>query len=171
MFVRVIVEVAVVHAPLVPLLLLPVGAMGLVTLTLAGWFALRSRSHAAPAGEVPLRNPFSLTSAVKFGLLFAVVLLAVKIVQVHFPGEGYYVVAALAGLADVDPVALSMAGLVRDGGANPSTGVASIVVGSLTNTAVKCGMIVVLASPGLRRRALLATALLLVAGLAVVVLI
>jgi uncharacterized membrane protein (DUF4010 family) len=168
MFVRVIVEVAVVHAPLVPPLLLPMGAMGLVTLALAAWFAVRSRAHTAAAGEVPLRNPFSLYSAAKFALFFAVVLLAVKLVQIHFPGRGYYVVAALAGLADVDPVALSMAALVRDGGAESHTGVVAIVVAALTNTMVKCGMTVVLASPGLRRRALVATALLLAAGLAVV---
>lgn len=171
MFLRVIVEVAVVHAPLVGPLLLPMGAMGLVTLALAGWFAARSRTRQAEvAGEIPLRNPFSLSAAFKFALLFAVVLLAVKLTQQHFPGRGYYVVAALAGLADVDPITLSMAGLVRDGGAAPGTGVGAIVVASLTNTVVKCGMIVALASPGLRRRALLSTALLLLAGLAVVVL-
>ena len=168
MFVRVIIEVAVVHAPLVAPLLLPMGAMGLVTLALAAWFAARSRTQTTPAGEVRLRNPFSLSSAAKFALLFAIVLLAVKLVQLYSPGRGYYVVAALAGLADVDPVALSMAALVRDGGADTHTGVAAIVVASLTNTMVKCGMIVVLASPGLRRRALVATALLLVTGLAVV---
>lgn len=168
MFVRVIVEVAVVHAPLVPPLLLPMGAMGLVTLALAAWFAVRSRAHTAAAGEVLLRNPFSLYSAAKFALFFAVVLLAVKLVQIHFPGRGYYVVAALAGLTDVDAITLSMSALVRDGGAEARTGVAAIVVASLMNTVVKCGMIVVLASPGLRRRAVVATGLLLAAGLAVV---
>jgi uncharacterized membrane protein (DUF4010 family) len=169
MFVRVIVEVAVVHAPLVLPLLLPMGAMGLVTLALAAWFAVRSRTQTAlAAGEVPLRNPFSLYSAAKFALFFAVVLLAVKLVQLYFPGRGYYVVAALAGLTDVDAITLSMAALVRDGGADPRTGVAAIVVASLTNTVVKCGMIVALASPGLRRRSLVATAGLLVAGLVVV---
>ncbi len=171
MFLRVIVEVAVVHAPLVGPLLLPMGAMGLVTLALAGWFAARSRTRqAAVTGEIPLRNPFSLSAAFKFALLFAVVLLAVKLTQQHFPGRGYYVVAALAGLADVDPIALSMAGLVRDGGADPGTGIGAIVVASLTNTAVKCGMIVVLANAGLRRRALVSTTLLLLVGLAVVAL-
>jgi uncharacterized membrane protein (DUF4010 family) len=169
MFVRVIVEVAVVHAPLVAPLLLPMGAMGLVTLALSAWFAARSRAHTAPAGEVPLQNPFSLYSAAKFALIFAVVLLAVKLVQLHSPGRGYYVVAALAGLTDVDAITLSMAALVRDGGADARTGVAAIVVAALTNTVVKCGMIVVLADAGLRRRALVSTALLILAGLAVVV--
>jgi uncharacterized membrane protein (DUF4010 family) len=170
MFVRVIVEVAVVHAPLVVPLLLPMGTMGLVTLALAAWFAARSRTHSASAGEVPLHNPFSVYSATKFALLFAIVLVAVKLVQLYVPGRGYYVVSALAGLTDVDAITLSMAALVRDGGADAPTGVAAIVVAALTNTVVKCGMIVVLASTGLRRRALVSTALLLLAGLAAVVL-
>jgi uncharacterized membrane protein (DUF4010 family) len=171
MFVRVIVEVAVVHAPLVPPLLLPMGAMGLVTLVLAGVFAARSRRvRQARPGEVPLKNPFSLTAAVQFALFFVVVLVVVKLTQMHFPGRGYYVVAGLAGLTDVDAITLSMAGLVREGGTDAATGVATIVLASLTNTAVKCGMIVVLGGAGLRRRAVLATALLLAAGLAVIVL-
>ena len=171
MFVRVLVEVAVVHAPLVLPLVLPLGAMGAVTLALATVFAIRARREPpARAGEVPLHNPFSLTAALQFALLFAAVLLVVELAQQHFPGEGFYVVAGLAGLTDVDPVTLSMARLVREGGADPRSGVAAIVLASLTNTVVKCGMVVVLGSAGLRRRAVLATALLLAAGLAVIVL-
>jgi uncharacterized membrane protein (DUF4010 family) len=169
MFVRVIVEVAVVHAPLVVPLLLPLGAMGAVTLTLSVAFATRTRRQPKTrAGDVPLRTPFSLTAAVKFALLFAVVLLVVKFTQRHFPGEGYYVVAALAGLTDVDAITLSMAELVHEGGADPRTGVGTIVLASLTNTVVKCAMIIAFASPGLRWRALFSTALLLGVGLAVI---
>jgi uncharacterized membrane protein (DUF4010 family) len=79
-------------------------------------------------------------------------------------------VAGLAGLTDVDAVTLSMAGLVREGGTDPLTGVGTIVLASLANTVVKCGMIVVLGGVGLRRRAVLATGLLLGAGLATVLL-
>jgi len=168
MFARVIVEVAVVEAPLVAPLLLPMGAMGAVTLALAAVFAARARGEQqAGPSEVLLRNPFSLISAAKFALFFAVVLVAVRLTQLHFPGGGYYVVAGLAGLADVDAIALSMAGLVRDGGTDPRTGVAAIVVAALMNTVAKCGLVVVLARPGLRLRAVISAALLLAAGLAV----
>ena len=56
--------------------------------------------------EVPIKNPFSLTAAIKFGALFAVILLVVKIVQTHAPDGGIYVVAALAGSVDVDAITL-----------------------------------------------------------------
>ena len=171
MFVRVTVEVAVVHPPLVTPLLIPLGAMGGVTLALAGVQGARGAggSDTGP-DDLPLRNPFSLTSAIQFALFFAAVLVVVKLVQEHFPGEGYYVVAGLAGLTDVDAITLSMAGVVRDGGADTPTGVAAIVLAALANTVVKAGMIVILAGSSLRRRAVLATAAILLAGLAAILL-
>lgn len=169
MFVRVLVEVSVVHAPLVVPLLLPLGAMGGVTLAASLALAARTRVQPeAPAPEVLLRNPFSLTAAMQFALLFAAVLLAVRLTQQYFPGGGYYVVAGIAGLTDVDAITLSMARLVREGGTDVQTGVSAIVLASLANTVVKCGMIVVLAGTGLRRRAVTVTGLLLGAGLAVI---
>ena len=51
-----------------------------------------------------MQNPFSLWAAAKFGALFAVVLLAVKIVQEQFPPSGLYAVAAIAGLTNVDAI-------------------------------------------------------------------
>lgn len=168
MFVRVLVEVWVVHAPLVSALLPPLGAMGAVTLASSLILAARSRPQPEPAApEVLLRNPFSLTAAAQFALLFVAVLLVVKLAQQYAPGEGYYVIAGVAGLTDVDAITLSMARLVREGGTNAQTGVSAIVLASLTNTVVKCGMIVVLAGPGLRRRAVTVTGLLLASGLAI----
>ena len=112
MFVRVVIEVLVVNAPLVPRLLVPFTAMGVASAALAWVFYLRAgkpEDEQGTAREVPLKNPFSLTAAAKFGAFFAVVLLVVKLVQNYFPGEGFYVVAALAGLTDVDAITLSMA--------------------------------------------------------------
>lgn len=165
MFARVVVEVAVVHPPLVPALLVPFGAMAAATVGLAGLHAVRAGAG-APAGEVPLKNPFSLTAAVRFALFFAVVLVVVALVQRSFPGRGIFVVSALAGLADVDAITLSMASQARDGGAEMRTAVGAIVIATLTNTLVKCGMIGALANAALRARALVATVAILAVGLA-----
>lgn len=167
MFVRVVILVAVVHTPLVRSLLLPFGALAGATLALAALLLGRTRvEERKVVGEVAVRNPFSLTAAAKFGLLFAVVLLVVKAAQQHLPGQGYYIVAALAGLTDVDAITLSMATLARDGGVPPGTAAGAVVVACLSNTVVKGGLLVALASAALRRRAIGATALLLVVGLA-----
>jgi uncharacterized membrane protein (DUF4010 family) len=169
MFVRVVVLAALIHPPLVAPMLLPFGAMAVVTAG-AAFLALRRAQPQQPvAGAgVALRNPFSLTAAMKFGTLFAVVLLLVTLVQQHFPAGGTYVVAALAGLTDVDAITLSMATLARGGDPDLATAAACVVVAALANTLVRCGLTVALASAGLRRQAVLLTALLAVISLAAI---
>lgn len=53
-----------------------------------------------------------------------------------------YVLAALAGLTDVNAIALSMAESAKSGDA--SVAVNAIVIAAVTNTIVKCGMVVTL---------------------------
>jgi uncharacterized membrane protein (DUF4010 family) len=96
------------------------------------------------------------------------VLLAVKIVQQHFPTDSLYAVAALAGLTDVDAITLSMAEFAKNGEARVA--VIAIVIASLSNTFVKCGMSFVLAGASLGKPLLLATIATLFAGLAAAVL-
>jgi uncharacterized membrane protein (DUF4010 family) len=166
-FARVIVLAAIIHAPLALQMLAPFGAMALVTVAIA--LLLLRRSQAAAAGTaapVSLRNPFSLVSAIQFGLLFAGVLLVMTIAQQRFPSGGTYVVAALAGTSDVDAITLSMATLARSGQASLGTAALSILIAVLSNTVVKCGISAGLGGPRLRRSALLLTALLVAIGIA-----
>jgi len=161
---RIIVLVAVVHLDLLRAILLPAVVMGAATLAMAAVFNFRrpKSSAVAPtsANEVPLKNPFSLTAAVKFALLFAVVLLVVKVVQRYFPGSGLYLVAALAGLTDVDAITLSMAEYAKGGGVADKAAMA-IIIAALSNTMVKAGLVVGLGSGTLRGRMILATSIII----------
>jgi len=168
MFGRVIVEVVVVNMQLVAQLLVPMLAMGLVAAVLGGWYLRQGMQAAAQqtapgAEEVPLTNPFSLTAAAKVAAFFAAVLLVVKIVETECPGGGVYFVAAIAGLTDVDAITLSMAEYAKKGEA--TIAVNAIVIAVLTNTLVKCAMVLALAGAGLRRPVALATVAILAAGL------
>jgi uncharacterized membrane protein (DUF4010 family) len=93
------------------------------------------------------------------------VLVVVAAAERYFPGQGYYVVAALAGLTDVDAITLSMAGLARSGGAPLATVVGALVVAALSNTLVKCGLVVAAASARLRRSIVVVTAAIVAVGL------
>lgn len=167
MFARVVVEVAVVNAAILPRLAVPMVTMGLVTIVVALVLyrasAKSKTEEKKPEQEVKLKNPFSLTSAAKFGAFFAVVLLVVKVVQTLLPGQGLYLVAALAGLTDVDAITLSMANYAKGGG-DVGIAVGAITIAALTNTLVKCGLIVSLAAPALKGRMAVATGLIVVAG-------
>jgi uncharacterized membrane protein (DUF4010 family) len=171
MFGRVVVEVVVVNRDLVRHLIVPFAAMGAVAALAAWLFFLRVRSDAGgrtKTGEVPLRNPFSLREASRFGAFFAAVLLVVRFVQIRYPGEGLYMVAGLAGLTDVDAITLSMADYAKRG--DPRVAVNAIVLATLTNTAVKCGMATIMGGAALRVPVLLATGAILAAGVAAIAL-
>ena len=165
MFGRVLVEVAVVNRALLPSLALPFGLMGLVGLALTAVAMRRGRAtqRGGRTPDLPLKNPFSLLAAARFAALFAAVLLAVKLVQTYFPGKSVHVVAMLAGTTDVDAITLSMAESAKTGDAALATH--AIVLATLTNTCVKCGLVLTLAGATLRRPILVATVLIAAAGL------
>ena len=165
MFVRVIVLVAVVNRTLLPYVVAPFAVMALAACAFAGVLYYRGGGVDSGAGKkgVSVRNPFSLWAAAKFGALFVVVLLAVKIVQEHFPPSGLYAVAGIAGLTDVDAITLSMSEFAKSGEARVA--VIAIVIAAVSNTIVKCGLAFVIAGREFGRPLLIATILTLLAGL------
>jgi uncharacterized membrane protein (DUF4010 family) len=94
-----------------------------------------------------------------------VVLLLVKIAQQYFPVNSMYIVAALAGLTDVDAITLSMAEFAKSGQTRVAT--FAIVIAALCNTLVKCGMALVVAGLSLAKPLLMTTAAMFLVGLAV----
>lgn len=171
MFARVLIEVTVVHRPLLPSLLVPQLAMLAVAVIAAVILYRRSHDVAREAQDVALQNPFSLTAAIKFAAVFALVLLAVALVQRWWPGgSGELVLAALAGLTDVDAITLSMATFARDGG-DATVATRAITIATFTNTIVKCGLVVALGGAGLRTRLGIVTAAVLATGAAALLLV
>ena len=150
MFVRVIVEAFVVNPALARHLAVPMGVMALVAA--GGAFASqRAGVHISGAGKsLRLKNPFSLSFAIKFALLFAVVAVLVNRAQTLASESAVFLVAALAGLTDVDAITLSMAREANR--ASIGTGVTAITVAVLANTLVKTGLVWWLGSRALRAR-------------------
>lgn len=171
MFPRIVVLVAVVNRALLPELLVPMIAMGSIVGGYAAFlfFSDTSIDAAPPKGKVEVENPFSLIAAARFAALFAVVLLAVKIVQAHFPPGGLYAVAALAGLTDVDAITLSMSEFAQTGEARIA--IIAIVIAALSNTIVKGAMALVLGGPQLGKKLAIATVFTLAVGLAAALLV
>jgi len=163
MFVRVVVLVALVDRTLAAALargLLLMGATGLtICAFLFGRRALAERASVA-AGE----NPFDLSQAIRFGLLFGLVTLVAHAAQLALGERGLYLAGAAAGLMDVDAIALSMANLAsRDPGA-AGAAARTIVIAAISNTLVKGAIAAATGAPALRRILLPALAAILAAG-------
>lgn len=169
MFIRVLVTVSIVYQPLLQLLWLPFVAMAVATAIMAALYYWHgSRRYQAPQqSAVKLSNPFSLIAAIKFGLLFAAILLLVKLTEQYVAVEGLYGLAAIAGLTDVDAITLSMAGYAGQQSANMALASGAITIAALSNTLVKCGLVVVLGGRALAYKVAVATVVVLTVGIVV----
>ena len=143
MFIRMYAIVAVVNPSLAPLVILPMTAATLAGLLASLWLGLRGRRFGAGGGAVSFKNPFELGQALKFALLFAVVLVGSKAAAIHLGAAGTYAAGLLAGTTDVDAITLSMARLAG-GEVTPQVAATTIFLGAAANTLVKAGMATVI---------------------------
>ncbi|NDP39294.1 MAG: MgtC/SapB family protein [Rhodoferax sp.] len=128
-------------------------AMGLLCVAgLGASYWLWQRNRKRERGHVePGNNPFELDQAIKFGLLFGVVLLVARAAQVYLGDLGLYVAAAVAGLTDVDAITLAMANLVHGDASNLQVAARAIVIAVMANTLTKSAMAIGMGSAELRR--------------------
>lgn len=165
MFLRVGGMILVLNPSLLLPMLWPYSTMLLINSAMAAGYYLRSLRAAGgdPIGAVSLKNPFSLWSATKFGLLFAAVLLMVELARRVLPVAGLVYVAVLAGTTDVDAITLAMSSQAGHS-LQMAPAAQAVVACVLSNTVIKASLAAVLGSRGLARRILLATATMLLAG-------
>lgn len=168
MFPRALVVASVLHAPLASRLAAPLLAMMVAGYALAAWWWRESAGH--EAGETPpIRNPFEMGPALRFGILLAVVMLLARALE-HWVGDiGLYALATASGLTDVDAITLSLAGLAASGTA---LGVAAtgIVIATIANTVFKAMLVIAVAGHGLAWRVGGSALVMVAAGAGVVLL-
>ena len=167
-FVRVMVEI-VIAAPghwqeLLPPLLAMMVLIGLVA-AIAHRISEKSGRHVA--NESP---PSELKSAVMFGLLYAVVLVAVAAARQHFGQSGLYLAAALSGLTDMDAITLSTARLVSTRHLEADIGWRMILIGGLANIVFKGSLVALLGARAFIKPVLIGFGMALAGGVAILLL-
>jgi uncharacterized membrane protein (DUF4010 family) len=170
MFSRILVEVAVLNLRLLSVLWVSMAAAGVAGLAYCVYLYFSQRTD--KEGDVSLSNPFELGPAIKFGLIYAAILLFSKAAQTYLGETGVYLSSIVAGLTDVDAITLSLAQLSQEpGGVEVSTAARAIVLAAMSNTAVKGGIVLVSGAPALRRTLLPGFLLILVTAIGVAFLI
>lgn len=139
MFARILVMVSVVDRALLGSVVVSLGTMTAVGLLIAGALYWRSSTQTREASPIPLRNPFQLAQAVKFGLVYAAVLFIAKAAQTYVGARGVLVSALVAGSTDADAIVLSLADLHK-GGLDERTAVTGITLAAVANTLMKAGI-------------------------------
>lgn len=166
MFPRVLIEVAVVNPALLRQVVVPLATMLIAGLTAVYLLWRRGRAEEkADHGGVELSNPLRLKTAITFGLVFAVVLVAVEAANEYFGSAGVYIASILAGITDVDSITLSVSNLSLKGLLDPRVAAIAIILATIMNTIAKAVMAMVLGTPRLRRLVSRAFGLVVLAGL------
>ena len=165
MFARILAAVAVINRDLLDALWLPLSATGAAGAAYGAWLHFSDR--ASPETEIQFSNPFEVGPALRFGLLYAVVLLVSRAAQLEFGDRGVLLSALVAGIADVDAITLSLSELSRTSqGLGLAAAASGVMVAAMANTALKGGIVLATASSSLRRRIWPAVVVVLSCGLA-----
>ncbi|ACL05858.1 conserved hypothetical protein [Desulfatibacillum aliphaticivorans] len=147
MFARVLMVVIILDRALTRELVWSIGAM-MAGAFIASIFLWRGAHNQGTAGkrteadELTLSNPFSIGPALKFALVFVGILFAAKIAQNALGDQGLYLASLVSGLADVDPITLSIVEQTKSLTLDRHVGAVGITIAVVSNSVVKSGIAV-----------------------------
>ena len=99
-------------------------------------FVLKKPRSAASI-NIEFSNPYDITHALLFGAFYTVILILSKLAHMYLGSKGMYLLGFVSGLADVDPLTISMSQLAKSGVVDLNVALVSIIISSITNTLIK----------------------------------
>lgn len=134
MFPRILLIIFIIAPELISSLVLPVIVFSIAGIVIS--FFLWIKKDSTSLKEIDLYNPFSLKFAVKFGLIFTVVLFASAAAQEYFGSRGIYITSFISGFANMDAVALTISDLIKNT-IDKEVGITALVIAFISNTIIK----------------------------------
>ncbi len=141
-FIRVLVEIAVVSPRFLSTSAIPIVLLMLMTSIPAVLMWLRVRSE--PSQMPEQENPTQMKSALVFAGMYALVLFALAAARAQLGTGALYVVSAISGLTDMDAITLSTANMANRDPAMLAEGWRLVLVASLANLVFKAALVAIL---------------------------
>ena len=147
---------------LMPTLALPLLAPLIVPVVPGLGYALylkmrESKNHVQKTTD--FNNPFKLLPAIKFGLVFTVVMFLANAARVHLGSGALIACSFLGGAAEMDAVAFSLIDMCRKATLENHSLILALLFASLANTIAKGGIVYFLGAKSMRRPIVPAVAL------------
>lgn len=168
MFARIGFQVAVLNMNLLAVAWLPLTLSALAGFAFSGFLFFSKRSQGT--GQVKFTNPVDIFSALRFGLIYAIILVVTRSAQLYLGEPGILLSSFLAGFSDSNAITLSLAELSRDNGLNLSLATQGLILASMTNTVFKGFIVYRTGSPALRKFVFPGLVLILAVGIGAVLL-
>ena len=163
--VRIITEVAVVAPSTLGVVLPPLAALLILMLTIGTVTYIFSRKEHDTMPEQG--NPAQFKTALVFGAVYAIVILATAFAKDQLGSKGLFIVAIISGLTDVDAITLSTARLMNIGNLEVQNGWKVILVAALSNLVFKGALVGVLGNSKVFARIAILFGIVLAGGLLV----
>lgn len=167
MFVKVMVEVFAVNRNLFLRVFIPLLILLIISLVVS-YFLWKKAKYVK--GKIELKSPFTLVPALKFAVIFAVILAAVELAKIYLGSNGVYLASFLAGLADVDAITLSLSELAKTT-LDETVAVKGILIATLTNVGIKGGLAYFMGGKEFGKTILVFYSFLIILGLAIILII
>jgi uncharacterized membrane protein (DUF4010 family) len=138
-FPRVLALIAALNFPLAIAMAWPLLVMSAVGLALS-FLPVASNVVPLPQATVPLRNPFRLRPALRFGVIFALMLVISRAATAIYGTTAVYVTSLIGGLIDVDVIVVSTSELQATGRIAGTGAKEAIFLALLMNALFKTGL-------------------------------
>ena len=133
MFLRMFVITSIFNLSVATRLLVPLALLGLAGYLLS---FVNLKNMIKEKAEITLKSPIDLKSAIRFGLLFAAIMLLSSVFKIYFGPSSIFIIALLGGLIEVDAVIISLASLTP-ASISIVAAVEGIILAGLANTLSK----------------------------------
>lgn len=166
MFPRVLILSLIIHPGLAQKVALPLAVMFLTGLVSIILLMRKDRTERQEdISRFKIKNPLELSTAIKFGLLFALVLIIMEAARNMLGTSGIYLTSVITGLTDVNAITLSIARLSSSAQINLQVAGTAVLIASLMNTVAKGIISYTTGSKQLRRVVIRTLAAILLTGL------
>lgn len=143
MFFRLMVAISVVNPFLMPYVVIPLASAGITGLIISGifWYLqdrekVNSEKMLDPE-QIDLGKPLDLVAALKFGVIFSIVIFTSKFMSETFGDSGIYVTSVVSSLVDTDAITITLSNLSKNMNVTPQLAATGIAIAAYTNTFMK----------------------------------
>ena len=165
MLVRVIIILGFIYPQFILALWRPVlvlAAPGLIYALSVGLFGNKTIQDT----EIPnLKNPLGLSVAIKFGLIYGIISILVKVFSSSELSDELLALSFVSGLTDMDAIALSIAHNLKDGRISIQLASQAVVLAAIANTVLKASLVMAIGSNQLRQHVAVALGATVLAGI------
>jgi uncharacterized membrane protein (DUF4010 family) len=161
---RVLIILGFIYPKFISVLWLPFTIMTLPGIVYGISVYLLNHKKEGPMDLPDLKNPLSLSIAIKFGLIYGVISMLVKLFHEMDLNNGLLALSFVSGLTDMDAIALSITNNLKDGSVSLKLAAQAVILAALANTLLKAGLVMILGAPQLRKQISIAFSGLLFAG-------